>query len=163
MIYWITGKAGSGKTTYALHLSLGFESPYLILDGDKVRKVFEDEDFSNIGRWNHIGRMARIAKIAEDQGITVIIACVSPYKWMRQRARKMFKESKLIYIKGGTLWPRTHYEEPDEEEFKQGGYVYELVDDTLELDEKYVIKPDPFLSEGEFVCIDDLDKEELDG
>jgi adenylylsulfate kinase-like enzyme len=62
-------------------------------------------------------RVAKIASIAESQGITVIIALVSPKAKWRIEARKLLKESKLIYLSGGTLWAGTEYEEPMEEEF----------------------------------------------
>lgn len=89
----------------------------MVLDGDDVRKHFptgyEDSD-----RLEHILRMAKIAAIAETQGLVAIVACVSPRKEWRERARWMFRESFLIYLPGGRLWAGTEYEEPDDDELR---------------------------------------------
>ncbi len=120
MIYWLTGRANSGKTicSYRLAINLTREGKTtLVLDGDEVRGIVP-ADFSDQGRHDHIMRIAGFASIAEAQGLTVIIALVSPRKAWRQEARKLFKESKLIYMPGGEMWPGTTYEEPDGEELK---------------------------------------------
>lgn len=119
MIYWITGRAGAGKTTLANKMAKEFKEEgkcVLILDGDDVRKHFPNTGFTDEDRFNHIIKVARFAAIVEKQNIIVIIALVSPRKEWRQEARKLFQESQLIYIEGGTLWKGTTYEEPDEEE-----------------------------------------------
>jgi len=118
MIYWITGKAGAGKTVRAYKLAMELikngEHP-IILDGDNVREWFP-AGFSDEQREEHIMRIAKIAGMLEQQDFPVIVALVSPKKAWRQAARAMFEYSELIYVEGGTLWPGTTYEEPDEEE-----------------------------------------------
>ena len=123
MVYWITGRSSSGKTVYAYRLKEQLEScgqSVLLLDGDEVRIHFpagyEDKD-----REENIMRIAKIAAIAESQGFVVIVALVSPKKEWRMRARKMLKESMLIYMPCGILWEGTEYEEPDHEEMMCGG------------------------------------------
>ncbi|MFH2094375.1 MAG: adenylyl-sulfate kinase [Bacteroidota bacterium] len=124
MVYWITGRKNAGKTTYAHKLrdelkriSNG-QDTVLILDGDDVR-IYFPRGFSDDDRRENIMTIARIAAIAEKQGIIVIVACVSPRRCWRDEARKMFSESRLIYIPGGTLWENTTYEEPDTEELER--------------------------------------------
>jgi len=119
MVYWITGKAHSGKTTFAYSLRDQLRTKGLstvILDGDEIREAIGNQDYSNRGRWLHIERIAKLAQVFERQGVTPIIALVSPYKRWRQKARELFESSKLIYLPGGTLWEGTEYEEPDKEE-----------------------------------------------
>jgi len=119
MVFWITGRAGAGKTTLALKMAREFKDnnrPVLILDGDDVRDQFKDRNFDRRSRWDHISKISHFATIAEKQGIIVIIALVSPEKFLRQHARLYFQHSQLIYITGGTMWAGTKYEEPDEEE-----------------------------------------------
>ena len=118
MIYWFTGKSSAGKTVLANRLKKHLEfigDSVLLLDGDEVRSYFtcgyEDEE-----REKHIYQIASYAAIAESQGFTVIIALISPKKEWRMKARKMFKESMLVYVPGGFLWEGTEYEEPDHEE-----------------------------------------------
>ena len=121
MIYWITGRAKSGKTTLAYEMISGFKKegkPVLLLDGDDVREQFNNQDYSNFARTNHIMNIANFAAIAEKQGIIVIIALISPIRSIRVKARKLFQESILIYLSGGFLWKDTNYDEPTEEELK---------------------------------------------
>ncbi len=118
MVYWITGKAKAGKTKLAYKIANDLRAkgiPALILDGDDVRDRVP-ADFTDEGRKNHILRIAGFASIAEEQGITVIIALVSPKKEWRMEARKKFKNSALLYVPGGQLWEGTTFDEPDWEE-----------------------------------------------
>jgi len=121
MIIWITGKAGAGKTTYAKNVmkSCWFKLFHkcILLDGDDVRKYFPT-GFSDKEREEHIMKIARFAALLESQGFTIFVALVSPKKKWRQEARKLFKKSELVYLKGGMLWEGTTYEIPDEEELQ---------------------------------------------
>jgi len=119
LVYWFTGKSSSGKTVYAKRLKRQLEAlgqTVLFLDGDEVRDIFTNDSYEDSAREIHIMRIAGFAAIAERQGITVIIALVSPKKKWRMKARKMFEKSMLIYMPGGFLWEGTEYEEPDHEE-----------------------------------------------
>jgi adenylylsulfate kinase len=117
MVIWITGRAAAGKTTLANKLKQVVNRPVLI-DGDEVRKQQNNSDYSDEGRLNNIIEIASRAKEWESVGYTVIVACVSPTRILRDKARALFKESVLIYVPGGTLWPGTNYEEPTEDEIK---------------------------------------------
>ena len=121
MVIWITGRKGSYKTTTANVLASKYRKEgksVLILDGDEIRDHFPC-GFADEARRENIMRIAHIAAIAEQQDIVVICACISPKRRWRNEARKLFKKSKLIYLDGGTLWPGTEYEEPDQDELKQ--------------------------------------------
>jgi len=123
MVYWITGRSSAGKTVYAYRLKKHLEktnSKILLLDSDEVRAYFKS-GFEDIEREENIMRLAKIAAIAEQQGFTVIIAVISPKKEWRMKARKLLKESMLIYMPGGFMWEGTEYEEPDHEEMMCGG------------------------------------------
>ena len=121
MIHWITGRAGAGKTYHANRLAEQLRAegkPVLILDGDEVRDKIRDPGYADGARLEHIMMIAGIAEIAEAQGIEVIIALVSPKREWRNMARERFRESRLIYIPGGKLWPGTTYEEPTADELQ---------------------------------------------
>ena len=124
MVYWITGKSSAGKTVYAKRLKRQFQNfaaKVLLLDGDEVRDQFNNQEYDDESRLNHIMSIARFAAIAEKQGFIVIIALISPKKEWRMKARKLFDKSMLIYLPGGTLWEGTEYEEPDHEEMMVEG------------------------------------------
>lgn len=124
MIYWITGASSSGKTVMAKRLKKQFEElggKVLLLDGDEVRGIDLNEDYSDEAREEHIMTIAKFAAIAERQGFIIIIALISPKKEWRMKARKLFDKSILIYIPGGTLWEDSEYETPDTEEIMAHG------------------------------------------
>ena len=118
MIYWITGRKNSGKTTLAYHLKEILESygeSVVILDGDEVRDEFPI-GYNDSVRWKRTYAIGKLAVIFEKQGVIPIIALLSEKKEWRIRTRKLFKKSKLIYQPGGDSIKGTNYEVPDEEE-----------------------------------------------
>jgi len=124
MVYWLTGKSSAGKTVYSKRLKRQLEklgAKVLLLDGDTVRDQFQNNDYDDEARLNHIMTIAKFAAIAEQQGFIVIIALISPKKEWRMKARKLFDKSMLIYLPGGILWEGTTYEEPDHEEMMAEG------------------------------------------
>ena len=124
MVYFITGKAGAGKTTYAYNLRYELHQQgysVYILDGDEVRDATGNDGFSDEDREKHILTIASYAKLAEQQNITVIIALIAPKRIWRMKAREMFQESILVYLPGGKLWKNSEYEQPDEEELMYHG------------------------------------------
>lgn len=119
MVIWITGKRSSGKTTYGKRLKEFFESlggKVLILDGDDVRDITSNDDFSDEAREAHIMSIARFAAICEKQGFIVVVCLVSPKKKWRMEARKLFDKSIVIPLPNGELWEGTDYEDVGIEE-----------------------------------------------
>lgn len=99
------------------------KAPYnngIVIDGDEIREIFKDSDYSDTGRYNHIMKCAKFASILEDQGFVVFIALVSPKAIWRKEAYKMFQEYKVVHVTGGELWPGSEYETPDESEMYEG-------------------------------------------
>lgn len=110
MVYWITGRKGSGKTTLAYRISKQVDG--IVIDGDEIRKYFKS-DFTDEGRLSNIYTMAWIAKILEKQGKVVIVACISPKREWRKKVQLMFNNCIEICMPFGTLWKGTEYEEPE--------------------------------------------------
>ena len=113
MVYWITGRKNSGKTTLAYRLKKQIPDS-VVLDGGKVREVWS-AGFSDEERFAHLSRITKMAKILENEGITVIIACISPRKAWREQFQKEFDECLEICLPFGHLWENTYYEEPEYE------------------------------------------------
>jgi len=119
MVFWITGKRSSGKTTYGKRLKVFYESlggKVLLLDGDEIRDLTGDQSYTDEARENHIMTTARFAALAEKQGFIVIICLLSPKKKWRMEARKLFDKSIIIPLPNGELWKDTTYDEVDIEE-----------------------------------------------
>ena len=109
MVYWITGRRHSGKTTLAHKLAKQIKGG-VVLDGDEFRQMFP-EDFSKMGRFRNQRRMAKIARLLQAQGFTPIIACVSPSKVMRKALQSYIENCIEIQLPFGELWEGTTYEE----------------------------------------------------
>ena len=109
MVYWITGRKHSGKTTLAYRISK--QTNGVVVDGDHVRSYFPT-GYSDEERIENIMRIAKIAKLIEDQGKVAIVACVSPRRAWRKMAQEMFDECIEICLPFGELWENTEFEEP---------------------------------------------------
>ena len=100
---WITGLPSSGKTTIAerLRYVLSFKGiQYRILDGDNLRKTVFSEDlsFSEEDRKEHAKRIIDHAKYLNESGISVVVACISPYRSSREEARKKIPNFVEVYL-----------------------------------------------------------------
>ena len=101
----LTGLPSSGKSTIAEGIGKQFqqrEIPYYILDGDNMRLTLnKDLGFSNEDRIENNRRIAHVAKILYESGVTPIIATVSPNSSSRDFTRSLFPEEIFfeVYIK----------------------------------------------------------------
>jgi adenylylsulfate kinase len=91
MIFLFTGQPHAGKTTLAryLHsflLENSIKNTFLI-DGDDLRKINNNKDYSEQGRRSNITQAFSIAKYLDSLNHDAIIALVSPYKDMREELK----------------------------------------------------------------------------
>ncbi len=86
MIYWFTGQPGAGKTTLAKHLIsyLSNTERVIHIDGDDLRDIFKNKDYSETGRRRNIERAQDIARFMNEKGHSVVVSLVSPYKDQRE-------------------------------------------------------------------------------
>jgi adenylylsulfate kinase-like enzyme len=107
MIYNFIGQPHAGKTTLAKHLKNVLENYYeqnkiervcVLIDGDNLRKILNNKDFSEEGRRYNINQAYNIAKFLDaDSYFDVIIAVVSPFLDLRERL-KFEKEGEIVEI-----------------------------------------------------------------
>ncbi len=95
-IFWLTGLPCSGKTTIAKALSKEIEAE--ILDGDDLRQLLHNSDFSIEGRRHHMMAVAKLASMFS-RYTNVIVALVSPIKETRNTIRKTYSNIKEVFIK----------------------------------------------------------------
>jgi adenylylsulfate kinase len=93
MIYWFTGQPGHGKTVLCNHLKeyleKNHEGPLMHIDGDDLRDIFKNKDYSKEGRIKNITFAQGLAKFLNNKGFTVLVSLVAPYRDVRES----FKET----------------------------------------------------------------------
>ena len=89
-IYWFTGQPGAGKTTLAHLLKSKLESDPLhllkkivILDGDEIRDLFNNKDYSIEGRKNNVEMVQNCCRFLVKNNIIPIVCMVSPFAEQR--------------------------------------------------------------------------------
>src|SRR5947209_3734300 len=92
---WFTGLSGAGKSTLANLLAErlhGMGRHVELLDGDEVRKNLSSGlGFSKADRDANIQRIAFVAKLLSRNGVIAITAAISPYREIRDEARRDIK------------------------------------------------------------------------
>lgn len=100
--FWFTGLSGSGKSSIAKQLERDlFRSgrPVYRLDGDNIRwGLNRDLGFSSQDRNENIRRIAEVAKLFNQAGISVICSFISPFKADRNSAREIIGTESFIEI-----------------------------------------------------------------
>jgi len=122
MIYWFTGQPAHGKTVLGrkLHRYLQTEKKnwrkdVFHLDGDHLREITVNKDYSEQGRINNIRNAQMICEYLHINDCDVVVSLVAPYKWLRDEFKeRMGDEVVEIYV---------HTSEPRERDhFKVEGY-----------------------------------------
>lgn len=116
MVYWFTGQPGAGKTTLANKLVEYFTNNYTFvhhIDGDDLREVFNNKDYSEWGRRKNVERAQDIALYLNTKS-NVIVSLVSPFKDQREFFKSTTKV-KEIYVHTTNKRGREDYHVPDYE------------------------------------------------
>lgn len=90
-IIWLTGQPGSGKTTLAKALKTKFEltsNKVLIVDGDDLRNITTNKDYSRAGREKNIITAQKISLFLSNKNFVVLVSVVAPYRDLREKFKK---------------------------------------------------------------------------
>lgn len=100
---WFTGLPCSGKSAVADRVAEILRSRGLKverLDGDVVRKsLCRDLGFSREDRNENIRRVTFVAKLLTRNGVAVLTSFISPYREIRDEARREIGEFVEVYVK----------------------------------------------------------------
>lgn len=93
MIYNLIGQPHSGKTTLSIYLKKVLDlnntlRKAFIIDGDFLRKILNNKDYSQKGRRDNVSKAYAIAKYLDsDASHDVIIAVISPFLDLREELK----------------------------------------------------------------------------
>ena len=110
MIYWFTGQPCAGKTVLANMLKEEHLPNAFRIDGDDMRELFSNKDYSIKGRVENVGTAQRIAHYLHNQGHNVIVSLVSPYIDQREDFKILLGDDiKEIYVHTTEIRERDHF------------------------------------------------------
>ena len=119
---WLTGQPASGKTTLASllmsHLSNDNQKYiYFNIDGDDLRDLFQNKDYSRKGREANIRLGMSIAAYLINKNCIPIISLVSPYRFLREEFKSKYNVLEVYLhtdeIRGRENYFAEHYEPPE--------------------------------------------------
>jgi adenylylsulfate kinase len=98
MIIWLTGQPGSGKTTICKRIL--WDKPGVFhIDGDDLRDLFDNKDYSESGRRKNIDLAQQIAHYLHKKGSDVVVSLVSPYKDQRDKFKEKMGDNLVeVYV-----------------------------------------------------------------
>jgi bifunctional enzyme CysN/CysC len=99
---WFTGLSGSGKSTLAKEMERRFFEegrPVYRLDGDNLRfGLNRDLGFSARDRGENIRRVAEVARLFNEAGVTVLCSFISPFQRDRELAKSIVGEESFVEV-----------------------------------------------------------------
>ena len=148
MIYWFTGQPGAGKTVLATALKQELDNTFHV-DGDDLRAIFDNKDYSETGRRKNIELAQQLAHFLHNKGNNVVVSLVSPYKDQREEFKnKLGNSLKEFYvhtteIRGRENFHVENYQQPTEN-YLNLDTTNISVEECLQKIRSYAELPSPF-------------------
>jgi|TARA_X000000368_G_C22963744_1_gene682191 adenylylsulfate kinase-like enzyme len=110
---WLTGQPASGKSTLAKMLieelqNNNSQMMYFNIDGDDLRDLFQNKDYSKQGREKNIRLGMSIAAYLINKGCTPVVSLVSPYLSLREEFKAKYKVLE-VYLHTTEIRGRENY------------------------------------------------------
>ena len=95
MIMWLTGQPGSGKTTLANQIISKLKKndssiKIINLDGDDLRNINKNKDYSKEGRIKNISTAISIMRFLANKNYICVVSIVAPYRFLRDELKTEF-------------------------------------------------------------------------
>lgn len=118
MIYLFIGQPGSGKTTMAKMLVEKLGDSTIWIDGDDLREIFPNTDYSYTGRIRNIEKSFTIARFMSIKKRDVVISMVCPYRAIREDLKANNDVKEVLFIRedysGKERFHVKNFEVPDD-------------------------------------------------
>jgi adenylylsulfate kinase-like enzyme len=96
MIYWFTGQPGAGKTVLGTKLKdflqtekRNWRKDVFHIDGDDLRELTLNKDYSEIGRIQNIKNAQLLAYFLQNKNCDIVVSLVAPYKDLREEFKEV--------------------------------------------------------------------------
>lgn len=118
MVYWFTGQPGHGKTVLSTMLKDYLETEHnkqvIHIDGDDLRNIFQNKDYSKEGRIKNITFAQGLAKFCHLKGFYVVVSVVAPYKEVRDSFKEDMGDDMVeLYVHTTEPRERDHFHSED--------------------------------------------------
>lgn len=127
MIVVLFGQPHSGKTTLGSlvrqFMQLKRHTEVHHLDGDELRKLYDNTDYSRGGRVANLNRASDIAAYLDSKGLDVVMSLVYPYLEARTYLNSLASNVKWIYL--------TYDGERGRESFHVKDFDYPIGEDVI--------------------------------
>lgn len=130
MIVVLFGQPHSGKTTLGELLreflqmeKRNWRTDVHHLDGDALRKLYDNTDYSREGRVTNLNRASDIAAYLDSKGLDVVMSLVYPYMEARAYLNTLVPNVKWIYL--------TYDGERGREKFHVKDFDYPIGEDVI--------------------------------
>ena len=101
-IIWLIGQAGHGKTVLAKllqeHIDRVDVHNVFHIDGDDLRNLTINKDYSRTGREQNIRNAQVIAKYLQNKGYHVVVSLMTPYRDLREEFKESTENVYEIYV-----------------------------------------------------------------
>lgn len=127
MIIVLFGQRHSGKTTLGelvrQFVQLKKHTEVHHLDGDELRKLYDNTDYSKAGRIANLNRASDIAAYLDSKGLDVVMSLVYPYLEARTYLNQLTPNTKWVYL--------TYDGDRGREKFHVKDFDYPIGEDVL--------------------------------
>ena len=97
MIIVLFGQPHSGKSTIANEI-IKQTSTFVNIDGDKLRELFANKDYSREGRIRNLNRASDIAHYLHSHGDNITLSLVYPYKEARDYLNSLTEDVVWVFL-----------------------------------------------------------------
>jgi len=134
-VYWFTGQPSHGKTVLAKMLKEELQKYGQVfhIDGDDLRALTLNADFSEQGRKDNVKGAQKIAHYLHNENYTVVVSVIAPYRSQREELKTALGADLVeLYVHTTEPRERDHFRVENYEPPLENFIDVDTTDDTPE-------------------------------
>lgn len=116
-VIWLTGQPGAGKSSLGEAIKSELLHKAIIIDGDDIRLLFNNQDYSIPGRRKNVEFVQKLVDFSVKNGLIPIVSLVSPFLDLREEIKSKYKTLEVYLhcqdIRGREHFHVDYYEKPE--------------------------------------------------